>query len=263
MSTSLTEDTRVDQIPGLSHAEAMRLGESQIAVLLRELEALDPEDWGKPTDCERWSVRDIVAHLLGWATTLTSPKEAVRMMKQTRAVRKEFGPKLDAQNEALVIARRGIPPDQLIRQLEETSPRFLKVRRRLGLVGKPIPIYIGSVGWMTLQFLMGQIFTRDYFMHRIDIARATDGDLEIGKSESRIIADIVRHWARNSKADTRLILTGRGGGTFVMGVPDGSSITGDAIEFCRVLSGRGDPALFQVEGDPGAASRWLATTVPF
>lgn len=262
VTTVLTEEIRIEDLPGLSHNEAMGLGESQTAALLKQLKALSPQDWDKPTDCDRWSVHDIVAHILGWATVITSPREFVRQAKQTRAIRKEFGPKLDAQNEAGVIARRGMSPEQLITGLEKRSRPFLKVRRRAGFVGRPIPIYIGSVGRMTLRFLMEQIFTRDYFMHRIDIARATDRELDIGESESRIIADIVRHWARNSKADARLVLTGPGGGAFVMG-SGSTTITGDAIEFCRLLAGRGDPALFEVEGDQRSADRWLATKVPF
>ena len=124
-------------------------------------------------------------------------------------------------------------------------------------------MYNAAVGVTNLRFLMGQIFTRDHFMHRIDIARATDKELAVGAAEKRIVADIVRHWARSSKADARLVLSGAAGGTFVAGAGSRATITGDAIEFCRLLAGRAGLSVMDVEGDEGAAQEWLSAKVPF
>ena len=263
MTTSTVRETRVEDIKGLTNAEAMTLAEAQQKALLRELEALSPQDWERPTDCERWAVRDIVAHVVGWAEALTSPREMLRLSKDTRSVRKELDAKLDAQNEAQVIARRHLSPEQLIESLRRSGERFLKVRRNVGFVGRAIPLYVPAIGASNVRFLMGQIFTRDHFMHRVDIARATDRDLALGEVERRLVADIVRHWARSSKADARLVLTGPAGSTFATGRGARATITGDAVEFCRLLAGRADSGVMQVEGDTAAARRWLAAKVPF
>ena len=53
--TPVTPVFLVDLFPEL-HAELMSL-----------LRAMRPDDWGKPTACALWSVKDIVAHLLDGA----------------------------------------------------------------------------------------------------------------------------------------------------------------------------------------------------
>ncbi|MDQ4144675.1 MAG: maleylpyruvate isomerase family mycothiol-dependent enzyme [Actinomycetota bacterium] len=256
-------EIRIEDMPGLGASEAMELARGQMDALIKQLKELDPQDWEKPTDCDRWAVRDIVAHVVGWAEALPSPKEMMRLSKGTRAVRKELGAKLDAQNEAQVIARRHMSPEQLIAAFETAGDRFLRMRRIGGLVGKPLPFYNPAVGLTTLGFLMSSIFTRDHFMHRIDIARATGRELELGESEKRVVDDVVRHWGRSSKADALLRLTGPVGGNFVCGSGGRADIKGDALEFCRVLAGRAEPEAMEIEGDRLAATRWLAAHVPF
>ena len=263
MSTAADHETRIDDIPGLSNSRAMELARVQLDALIGELETLSEEDWDRATDCERWSVRDVVAHILGWAEALTSPREMLRLTRDTRRIRKELDVKLDAQNEAQVIARRHLTPAQLIERLRASGDRFLRVRRNVGFAGKAIPMYHPAVGPTNVRFMLGQIFTRDHFMHRIDIARAAGKELNISAPERRMVTDIVRHWTRSSNADCRLVLTGPAGGTFVAGTGERATITGDAIEFCRLLAGRADPDVMEISGDDIAARRWLDARVPF
>jgi hypothetical protein len=68
--------------------------------------------------------------------------------------------------------------------------------------------------------------------------------------DGRIVADVVAEWARRHGQPFELMLTGAAGGRFVVG-DAGEAIAMDAVEFCRVLSGRR-----QGEG-------LLATVVPF
>ena len=255
--------TKVDSLPGLSHSEALRLAESQMSALENELRRLDPDDWDAPTDCDRWSVHDIVAHIVGWAESMTSPKAFLQQAKLTRTLRKELNDKLDAQNEAQVVARRDMSPEELIEAWSVASPKFLAVRRRVGRIAKPIPIFIPAIGLTHARFLLAQIFMRDHFMHRIDISRATKKEMTLGEPERRIVADVVRHWGRNSKADATLDLSGEAGGVFKAGTGERVTIKGDALDFCRLMSGRADISSFTLEGDEGAGRAWLAVTVPF
>lgn len=257
------EITRTEAIPGLSHPETMRLAQSQTSALENELRRLSPEDWDAPTDCDRWSVHDIVAHVTGWAEVMASPRAFIRQAKLTRSLRKELDDKLDAQNEAQVVARRDMTPDELIESWSAATPRFLSVRKGLGFVGKPIPVYIGPIGLTTLRFLLGQIFMRDHFMHRIDISRATGKEMTLGDPERRIVADVVRHWARNAKPNVRLELSGAAGGVFISGKGEGATIKGDALDFCRLMCGRASVSDFSIEGDEGSGRAWLAVRVPF
>jgi hypothetical protein len=96
----------------------------------------------------------------------------------------------------------------------------------------------GEVETWRMGYLLDTILTRDPWMHRVDIARATGRDLVLtADHDGRIVADVVAEWARRHGRPVTLILTGAAGGEFVAG-GGGERITIDAIEFCRALSGR-------------------------
>ncbi|MDQ4096144.1 MAG: maleylpyruvate isomerase family mycothiol-dependent enzyme [Actinomycetota bacterium] len=260
---AVDKEMRVEDLPGLTHAESIDLGRRQLDALIDELKALTESDWDKPTDCERWTVRDIVAHVLGWAQASPSPREMVRLRKASRAVRKELPGSLDSQNEAMVLARRHMSPQRLIEELERAAEPFLTFRRRVGSAVGLLPLRVDTVGWTNARFLLGPIFTRDHFMHRIDISQATGRAMGLGAAERRVVQDIARHWGRSSQADALLRLSGPVGGNYVSGSGGRAIISGDGIDFCRILAGRAEPGVMEIEGDRPAAQTWLQAKVPF
>ena len=247
----------------LTPIEGRAIGEAQNDALLRELRALGPEDWDAPTDCEGWRVRDVVAHLLGWAEFFTSATEFRHQSKVFLPGKKDLPTTTDEQNELQVRDRLDLSPQDLLAALETALPRFLSFRLRAGRVARVVPFYAGIIGPSTVGFLMISIFSRDMFMHRVDISRATGRELELGEWDRRLVADVVRHWGRRTKADARLVLSGGAGGDFVLGAGSRARVSGNALEFCRVLTGRAEPEVMQVEGDRAAALMWLRTRVPF
>lgn len=87
-------------------------------------------------------------------------------------------------------------------------------------------------------YLLDVILTRDPWMHRVDIARATGRQIELTpEHDGRIIADVVAEWARRHGKPFTLTLTGPVGREYVSG-ESGEHVTLDAVEFCRTLSGR-------------------------
>lgn len=56
--------------------------------------------------------------------------------------------------------------------------------------------------------------------------------------DGRIAADLVVEWGRRHREPFRLVLEGPAGQTLVQGT-GGEELDIDAVEFCRVLSGRG------------------------
>jgi hypothetical protein len=75
-------------------------------------------------------------------------------------------------------------------------------------------------------------------MHRVDIARATGHEMELtAEHDGRLVADLVAEWAATHGEPFILELGGAAGGTFVSGT-GGEHVCIDAVEFCRVLSGR-------------------------
>ena len=124
----------------------------------------------------------------------------------------------------------------------------------------PIPVDGPVVERWSLGYLIDLIYLRDAWMHRIDTTRATGREPVLtADHDGRIVADVVAEWARRHGQPFALELTGPAGGTFRSPAPevgDGgtdtpSTITLDAVAFCRTLSGR----------VPGEGL--LATVVPF
>jgi hypothetical protein len=96
------------------------------------------------------------------------------------------------------------------------------------------------VGTKPLGYLVDRIYTRDAWMHRIDIARATDRPVLLtADHDGRLVADVVSEWAAEHGRPFRLTLTGPAGGAWSAG-PDGAELTVDAVEFCRTVSGRAE-----------------------
>ena len=94
-------------------------------------------------------------------------------------------------------------------------------------------------GRFTLRELFEVILTRDTWMHRVDIARATGRDMVLTpEHDGRIVEDCVLDWAKKHDRPFNLVLGGPAGGRFEVGT-GGPDIEIDAIEFVRALSGRG------------------------
>jgi hypothetical protein len=80
-------------------------------------------------------------------------------------------------------------------------------------------------------------------MHRVDLSRAIDRNIQATTDhDGRIVADIIAEWATTHNDPFCLKLTGPAGGTYVRDAFDDiAGIEMDAIECCRILSGRGEP----------------------
>ena len=89
-----------------------------------------------------------------------------------------------------------------------------------------------------LGYILHPVVTRDVWMHRIDLWRATDAPLVLtAEHDGRLVTDLVAEWATTHADPFDLVLTGPAGGHFVRG--DAAQQVHDAIEFWRILSGRG------------------------
>jgi uncharacterized protein (TIGR03083 family) len=228
-------------LPAMSdirHGEWMALAEEEYRRLLALLADLGDGDWQRPTDCSEWDVRDLVAHLVGNAEMSASMREMRRQQKLGRRLR-PGGPDIDGMTAVQVRERADVPPEQLVHDLANVAVRAVRARSRIPGLVRAVPIPFGPpLGTRPLGYLMGCIYTRDAWMHRIDLARATGRPLRLtADHDGRIVADVVAEWAGTHGQPFTLTLTGPAGGTWSRGT-DGEAITVDAIEFCRILSGR-------------------------
>lgn len=251
MPTSSAPTGTIPDMRPLRHADWMALSEEEYRRIGRLLADLGDEDWARPTDCTEWDVRQLVAHLVGNAELSASMREMRRQQKLGRRLR-PGSPDVDGMTAVQVEERADVPPLQLVRDLSGAAVRAVRARGRIPAPARAIPVPFGPpLGTKPLGYLMDRIFTRDAWTHRIDLARATGRPLELTPGhDGRIVADVVAEWADAHGQPYALTLTGPAGGTFTRG-SDGETITLDAVEFCRILSGRG----------PGTGL--LACQVPF
>jgi uncharacterized protein (TIGR03083 family) len=245
-TTSPTANGRIGAVTPMRHRDWMAASDEEYRRIGELLTGLDGEDW-QP----EWDVRELVAHLVGNAEMSASMREMRRQQKLGRRLR-PGGTDIDGMTAVQVQERNDVPPEQLVHDLADVATRAVRARGRVPAPMRAIPIPFGPpLGTKPLGYLMGRIYTRDAWMHRIDLARATGRPLELtAEHDGRIVADVVAEWGTAHGQPYRLTLTGPAGGTWSRG-QDGETITRDAVEFCRVLSGR------------SAGSGLLAHAVPF
>lgn len=248
---------------------AAALATQEYAALLDSLRALPPGAWSAPTDCAGWTVRDVVAHVTGAAQE--AARRSVLARHYLGAMVRDRGRLLvDKVNDAQVAQRRASTPEQLIAELEALAPKAVRGRERTPRLVRrmPLPTSQGGLPGDTMGHLNDVIYTRDIWMHRIDIARATETGLVDSAAEPEIVAQVMRDLSRAwAGAPFTLALTGRVPGTWRIGPRTDATvgtITVDAVALCRVLSGRSDETEAVSEGTtPEVLDRLRSTRILF
>jgi len=242
----MTTATRVEQIPAIDRHEAATIATAEYQRFVDLLRALGPDDWNQPTDCSAWDVRAMAGHTLGMMRDFTSlPNVMRRTRAATKAAKAAGGPVIDSMTALQVAETSGLSNDALIADAATTGPRAARWRTKSHPAFRMVPLQ-QAVGGETETWRMGYlldiVLTRDPWMHRVDISRATGRPLVLtAEHDGRIVADVVAEWARRHGRPFRLELTGPAGGTFIK-ADGGEEITLDAVEFCRILSGRAEGA---------------------
>lgn len=219
---------------------ARTLAATEYDRFLAVLRQLGPADWTRPTDCPGWDVRAMSAHVLGMAEMVASPRQFVR---QNRLSAKAGGG-IDALTGVQVRERARLDGPAIAAGLEAVAPRAVRGRRLLSAVAGrarlPEEQVVGpDREWWRIGFLVEVILTRDVWMHRMDLARALGRPPALSaEHDGVLVADVVAEWAQRHGRPFRLTLTGPAGGSWSAGA-DGESLELDAVDFCRLLSGRG------------------------
>ncbi len=227
--------------PALDRATAMRVAATEYTRFADLLRALPASAWSQPTDCPDWDVRAMATHVLGTAEMAASVRENVR---QSRAARRRGGVFIDALTSLQVAERATLSPAEVVARFTAAAPRAARGRRRMpGFVRRramPVPQPVGErTEIWTIGYLVDVILSRDTWMHRVDITRATGHTLVLDADHDGVlVADVAAEWAQRHAQACALTLTGPAGGSWVWGT-GGPTLELDAVEFCRILSGRG------------------------
>jgi uncharacterized protein (TIGR03083 family) len=215
--------------------------------------SLSEDDWAQPTDCPAWDVRAMTGHVLGSMEGFSSFGSFVHIMRAASKAAGD-GPLVDAMTAVQVRERAGLDRVELLERLRVAGPKASRWRSKVPNPFRRAPLkqeVNGVTETWRMGYLLDIILTRDTWMHRVDITRATGRELILtADHDGRIVADAVAEWARRHGRPFTLTLTGAAGGTFVSG-SGGDELTVDAVELCRTFSGR------------GTGRGLLATEVPF
>jgi uncharacterized protein (TIGR03083 family) len=234
--------TRVETIAPIRRGEAETLARTEHARYAELLRSLGVDDWTAQTECELWDVRAMAGHSAGMMSDFTSFRRVItRMRAAAKAAKAAGGPMVDSMTSQQVAANAALSRSELIGLIDDAGPKAARWRARVPSPMRAMPMKQelgGRTETWRMGYLLDVILTRDPWMHRVDITRATGRAMHLtAEHDGRIVADVVAEWARRHGQPFTLTLTGTAGGTYVAG-DGGESITIDAVELCRVLSGR-------------------------
>lgn len=244
MNTVLSPSTVVfaGQIRYTHAQEAHQLMQNSFNRFMRLIESLDPEDWSRPTACTEWNVHDMVAHQAGGYASGTGYREMFRQYTSRP------GPGQlpeDAINALQVGERADKSPAELIQELKQVGEKAIHNWaygfRSIKWITIPHPVG----GWMSVRQLMWVTHSRDTWMHRLDICRATDRPfVQTREHDGRINELVVLDTANKLNRKLRgraflLVLTGPAGGMWKIGNGNPTAeLEMDMLDFNIFVSGR-------------------------
>lgn len=242
--------------PSIDRESAMHLATAEYARCADLMAELEPEQWSAPTVNTGWDVRDTAGHMLGMVQMMSSLPTLFRQMSTSmRQARKAKAPvSIDFLTALQVRRNADLTTAELIKQWRELTPKAVRGRSRMPglLLNRTMPeaqLVGGHLERWTFAYLVDVVLTRDPFMHRLDICAATGRDPRpTAEHDGRLVDDAVHEWAQRHGQPYALELTGPAGGIWGTGT---ERIKLDALEFCRVITGRGQ------------AAGLLTTPVPF
>ncbi|GAA1477694.1 hypothetical protein GCM10009623_21400 [Nocardioides aestuarii] len=260
MSTAPIQRPAVPRRPGpwasaLDRDTAMVLAGEEYARLADLLAELSADEWRRPTECPAWDVRQMAGHCVGMAQMVTRVPEAARQLARAAlAARRSGRAQIDELTDLQVREHADLPDPEVAAVMRTTGAAAVRGRRGFPKAIRAATFSDDSVGsrekWR-VGYLVDTILTRDPWTHRGDICRATGRELVLtADHDGRIVDDVVTEWGLRHGRPFALTLTGPAGGHWQVGT-GGEHLELDAVDFCRILSGRAD------------GRGLLATRVPF
>ncbi len=237
-STSVTSPR---DIPRLQPSRRHGLAETETGRMLALVDGLAPR-WSDPTDCAGWDVKALLSHVLGGDGGKRPLRVFVQQFRGANKAAKGSGrPMIDemtaeqVRSHARPCLRRRSGTHARARRRRGPRPRR-RSRRRCGRC-RSSPAPPSRVAGRSA-ISSTSIMNRDYWMHRVDLSRASGPgwcspptttaassptSWPNGPVPARATLHPCSRWPRR-----RHVRAGT----------DGEALSLDAVEFCRILSGR-------------------------
>jgi uncharacterized protein (TIGR03083 family) len=254
--------TPAAQLPQTPSDEAAGLVTEQLTAYVAELRALDPDDWSKPTDCTRWDVRQIAAHIAGELDESAHLTVLARHLLRARKHRRTG--LADAVNERQQADRGDHPGPTIVNDIERLMPKAIRRRRKIPRLVRRVRVPGNDLPpGSDFGYLFDVIYPRDVWLHRIDTARATGRPSIETAGDGVIIAQVIRDLARGWHEQTWILDLGDVGQWLIGTGQPVATVRSDAIDYMRLLSGRRTTPTLGVNGDDDIEALALAARVAF
>jgi uncharacterized protein (TIGR03083 family) len=236
--------TAVADVKPVRRGEGLLLSRVQYVRFLDVLDTLSPDEWRVPVpDCPGWDVQAVASHVLGGLECVAVPREFVRQVRAGRRLARSLGlaDPNDGLNEVQVREHASLPGAEVADRIRALVEPALRHRARTPFpLRRAVRPRLDVAGRVPLGWVLDVIYTRDTFLHRVDVCRAVGREVVVDDVEQRVVADVVAEWAGRHGRPVTLRLTGKAGGTYEC-AGGGDEVECDAVEFTRLVSGRGEP----------------------
>ncbi|HEY4459708.1 MAG TPA: maleylpyruvate isomerase family mycothiol-dependent enzyme [Pseudonocardiaceae bacterium] len=255
-------------IPRPQPETAANEGLAEVAALNSLLAELSEDDWDRPTASAGWTVRDVVAHLVGQHVESARPWRIPGKLRQARRQFPDHSA-LDAHNALHILEYGSRTADELRQLLVRFGPKAVRARRRMPAVirRRSFARFFPDEHLPDLSFayLVDVLSNRDTWMHRLEIARATERPFATGMHDYDIVVQVLRDLAESWDGPAiTLELRGAIDGRWALGGTEPVAVVrARTLDYLWHLSGRGGLATIDVDGDPTAATAALDARVEF
>lgn len=229
-------------IPYVTADKAFSLLTHEFQHFIQLLEKLTGDDWSQPTACTAWSVKDVLAHQAGGYASGTGYREMIRQYNNRP---KPGQLPEDAVNDRQVGERRDMSSDEIIAELRKVAPKAMHNWAYGFKLAKIISIPHPVSGSLSLRHLMWVLHSRDTWMHRLDICRATGQKFDQsaehdGRIAALVMLDVARQLQKKVGENAFVFdLTGIAGGTWKIGPgTETARLKMDVLDFNIFVSGR-------------------------
>ncbi|HEU5267593.1 MAG TPA: maleylpyruvate isomerase N-terminal domain-containing protein, partial [Jatrophihabitans sp.] len=201
----------------LDRRTAMRLAATEYVRWADALDAVTMEQLSLPTDNGAWDVRAMVGHVVGMTEMAASTVETIRQQRAaSRAASRSGAAFIDELTDLQVRKHASDSLTKLQQRMRRIGPKAVRGRRRTPPVirnrtlppEQALPELGGRETW-TVGYLVDTILTRDPWMHRVDLSRATGAPMQLtAEHDGVLVADVVAEWAGRHAQPCSLTLTG-------------------------------------------------------
>jgi len=228
--------------------------------LLRTARTFTDAEWGSPTRCTEWDVREVILHVIGATDACRETLTGERPVFE-----EDFDP--NASPDAFVRGRAGEPIERTLRSLDDAIDSAIDeivTQRAARSASQVTAVWGRPIDW---RLFVTHMFW-DGWIHERDVLTTLGREPELADSETRLAAAYGLHTAGivaglfGVPLDATLVLEGSGGGTFRI-VVDGldvritvtplaaraGALNGDVVEVTDALAGR-EPLLDTVLDAP-------------